>query len=155
MPQKTFGELFMASRGKPIAYRDLTVHAAHELVLTSNAVLIVRFVRSNSGVRQALRLASKDVEMDFDGQLLKDAVLWTDTAPPAFRVGLAPKKQLGTVLAWNAWMRDGCMDAWIGNGGMLIEKTADGFRLRCSDGVGEPDFDDLVVDLAIRPSGTA
>jgi len=36
--------------------------------------------------------------------------------------------------------------------GMLIDKTDDGYTIRCSDGLGDPTFVDLTVNVAVRSS---
>jgi hypothetical protein len=55
------------------------------------------------------------------------------------------------VRAWNVWRDDSStIGAWVGNAGMLIEDLGDSrVRLCCSDGFGEPTFDDLVVDMRV------
>lgn len=37
--------------------------------------------------------------------------------------------------------------AWLGNAGMIVEHDGDTWRLRCSEGSGEPSFDDLLVEI--------
>jgi hypothetical protein len=49
---------------------------------------------------------------------------------------------------WNCWEVNGVMHAWLGNAGMRVERTPNGaIQLRCSDGDGVPDFEDLVVRI--------
>jgi hypothetical protein len=55
-----------------------------------------------------------------------------------------------TVRVWNVWRgRQAAMQAWIGDGAMIVEHNADGtITLGCSDGGGAQTFDALVVRLA-------
>jgi len=46
------------------------------------------------------------------------------------------------------------MMAWLGNAGMLVETQDDAVILKCSDGVGSPDFEDLVVELSLKHGHT-
>jgi hypothetical protein len=58
------------------------------------------------------------------------------------------------VRIWNAWWEDalgGFMNAWKGNAGFLTEPDPDGsLWLRCSDGIGDPNFTDLVVRVDLQ-----
>ena len=52
---------------------------------------------------------------------------------------------------WNTWVHEGTEHAWTGNSGIMVEDldapdgAAGRVRLWCSDGLGPPSFDDLVV----------
>ncbi|MCE9637678.1 MAG: hypothetical protein K8T90_18415 [Planctomycetes bacterium] len=149
MTRKTFGELYAATRGGPIRYEGHDVHPAYEITTSAPIALDVGFVRASPTVRQALRVAVDGGTILVNGQQLRDVILWTDTAPPRQRLDVQPNGAQCRITVWNAW-DDGGMQAWIGDCGMLIEPTSTGVRLRCSDGVGGPDFDDLVVELVTR-----
>jgi hypothetical protein len=54
---------------------------------------------------------------------------------------------------WNQW-RDssGGIFASIGNQGIVVvRESADSVELHCSDGVGDPHFEDLIVRLTFTP----
>jgi hypothetical protein len=51
---------------------------------------------------------------------------------------------------WNSWSYEGVDSSWLGNAGMLVESSATGYLLRCSDGLGDPAFDDLVVRVEVQ-----
>jgi hypothetical protein len=82
MPDRTFGALFVESRGEPIQFEGKTVHAAYELGTSAPVALEVRFRRAASVVRQALRLAVQHGRLGVNSQSLHDVVLWVDTAHP-------------------------------------------------------------------------
>lgn len=80
----------------------------------------------------------------------KHLTLWQDTAPEEVCV-LITKRKKARLMIWNIW-RDtiGGQDvtqAWLRNSGMRIERSVDGGEtiLRCSDGIGPVNFDDLIV----------
>lgn len=58
---------------------------------------------------------------------------------------------------WNSWLVGDAEHAWTGNSGLVVEEldTPEGanirLRLWCSDGLGDPQFDDLVVVVTIGP----
>jgi len=58
---------------------------------------------------------------------------------------------------WNTWVREGTEHAWTGNSGIMVEEldppdgAAGRVRLWCSDGLGPPSFDDLIVVITHGP----
>lgn len=144
----TLGEQFVRSRGKPIEYKGQTVHAIYELAISRGQRLTIWFRSVRPQPRQGLRLVINKGTLDINGEQLKDVVLWTDTAPEIVEVHALPPRSGGTLKIWNTWIGSlGSMDAWTGNSGMLVEPTTDGVVLRCSAGIGEPDFSELVVEI--------
>lgn len=87
----------------------------------------------------------------------KHITLWRDTAPKEICVVVVAKKN-ARLRVWNIW-RDAIngqdvTQAWLRNSGMRIEPSGRPSEtvLRCSDGVGPVDFDDLVVGLKAFPA---
>jgi hypothetical protein len=118
--------------------------------------------------------AAEDDEYDFDPSIVSDSVtLIADqlrriefaiaTEPDAedsdeaalSQEPLSPKPI--TLQIWNSWLLGDAEHAWIGNSGMVVEElsvpddAAARMRLWCSDGLGDPQFDDLVVVVTIGP----
>ncbi len=62
-----------------------------------------------------------------------------------------------TLQLWNSWLIGDAEHAWTGNSGVVVEELdvpegADArLRLWCSDGLGDPQFDDLVVVITVGP----
>lgn len=52
------------------------------------------------------------------------------------------------VICWNSWIVDDIEHAWIGEAGMRLGGT-EPIRLECNDGLGETEFNDLVVELTV------
>jgi len=141
----------LESRGAPIPFGGQQVHSIYRFEVVTRAAVRVTFVRADPSVREALRFKIEGGDFVVRGQVLKDVVLWSDTAPRDSDIDVLPTGSGCLVKVWNAWADENCiMQAWIGNGGMVIEEHAGWVRLRCSDGVGAPDFNDLVVDLAVE-----
>ena len=147
---KTFGERFGESRGEPFEFAGKLVHAILEREVESGTKLQIVFHRFNPSVPQALdTVLEKGHLLIANQKFKKGAILWTETAPRVVEVVCITKLARTTFKAWNAWKdEDGITMAWIGNGGMLIEEREGVTVLKCSDGVGEPQFDDLVVEIS-------
>ena len=84
-------------------------------------------------------------------QKLNSPVFWKDTTPSTFIFKCFPKKETGQLNLWNIWQYiDGRVDAWIGNAGIIVEQEDEGICFfRCSSGIGDIDFDDLVFRLIL------
>jgi hypothetical protein len=75
-------------------------------------------------------------------------ILRLDTAPDTIEVRYNPSRQGSRITIYNGWINEsGGTDAWLMHAGMLVEETGNKMTLRCSDGRGEPTFDDLVVEI--------
>lgn len=83
-----------------------------------------------------------------NNQEAKHIILWVDTAPSDVEIVCKAPRTGAVIRIWNAW-RDsaGTTQAWLRNAGMLVDATGAGVILRCSDGLGPPDFDDLIVKI--------
>ncbi len=79
----------------------------------------------------------------------RDFVIWQDSAPLSFNLGVSwGEGQSRSIRFWNGWEVGGVQHVWTGNSGMWVsEDPGGGFLVRCSDGVGSPDFGNLVVVL--------
>ena len=112
--------------------------------------LRVQFRARASDLRQGIRLKIRGGEMEVDGVLASDFVFWQDVSPDEFDVQVRWKtKGARSLRVWNCWEVNGVMHAWLGNAGMRVELVSpSALILRCSDGDGEPSFDDLVVGIS-------
>lgn len=111
--------------------------------------LCLEFLGSKAHPVQGLQLRIRGGKLKIDGVEATDFVLWTDTAPESVTVTVRRTGRGKTTLKlWNVWR--GGLDvtqAWLGNAAIQVERSADPTHvvLRCSDGEGEPDFEDLIV----------
>jgi len=147
---KTFGEMFVESRGGAIRHGDMSVVQMLELLIDPECDVHFGFVASNTEVTQGLALKVKSGNLVINGHSITDAVLWRDTAPDivvAHPVAARGEPRV-RLRVWNVWR--GASDvtqAWIGNAGLVVNDDDDGIVIHCSDGVGEPDFHDLIVRI--------
>lgn len=142
-------ERLAEAKGAPIRLGEVEVRAIYELRFIDETALNVTFQQFRKDRAQALRLKAEGGILVANGLTLRDAAFWTDTAPQTFRVSFQPKHDGGVVKMWNEWRDDsGTEHAWIGNAGMVVTVDADRtISLKCSDGIGVPSFDDLVVTI--------
>jgi hypothetical protein len=152
--KKTLAELFMKSRGKPIEYNGITVHSAVFRHVKKPGRFMVRFIKAKPEPIQALR-----INIDKGGALtireLADIergdpkiILRLDTCPDVAEVVYRPSPQGGRLTFYNAWIDENDqIDAWVMHAGMIVEETEKKILLACSDGIGEPSFDDLIVEI--------
>lgn len=112
----------------------------------------VRFVSVKSQLPQGLRLRARGGVMTVGSTTTDDLVLWRDTAPDTVQVKVAWKPRGARSLrVWNAWRVREVTQAWLGNAGMRVSADEGRvFQLRCSDGEGGPDFQDLVAEVHVR-----
>lgn len=116
---------------------------------TSTKRLSVDFQQRGSELRQGIRLKVRGGQLEVNGVKESDVVLWQDASPRQVDVVLQWAEQGARSLrVWNCWEVNGVMHAWLGNAGMRVEQASRStVILRCSDGHGEPSFEDLVVGI--------
>lgn len=142
--------LFAEQRTNQIDW-DGPLYSLYELP-SDGAKLAVRFKSAISTPPQGLRLKIRGGVFEANGVVTDDLTLWQDTAPPDVAVLLRWKSKRGRSLrVWNAWRVKDVTQAWLGNAAMRVAVGRNGlFKFSCSDGVGPPDFSDLVVEIGIR-----
>lgn len=145
----SFSEMFAEARSTHIAWDGGEIYGLYEFdsLPTAFDIQFVNFAAEPiQGLRMKIRggkLTVGDVEHD-------EIVLWTDTAPSYVDVKVDGLH--GSVLrVWNVWRTaSGIEHAWLNNAAMKIEHPSnEEVLLRCSDGVGGSDFDDLVVRVTV------
>lgn len=118
---------------------------------TSATRVGVEFSHRGSKLRQGIRLKIRGGDLEVNGVSGPDVVLWQGASLHRVDV-LVRWTEHGarSLRVWNCWEVNGVMHAWLGNAGMRVERVPGGVVvLRCSDGLGDPDFEDLVVELAV------
>jgi len=101
---------------------------------------------------QALKLAVDKGNFRVNGILASTVAIWTHTSPETTVLEVVGRRAR-SVDIWNSWSFDGVDSAWLGNAGMLIGSDGATHTVRCSDGLGEPTFDDLVVKISVNTNG--
>ncbi len=149
---KTLSQLLAEARGAPIRFGDVEVRAIYEIDIRANSMMQVSFVHSTSAAPQALRVKAEGATLTVNAVTVKEAIYWTDTAPKDFDVSVVLTRTIGKLKMWNEWRSPGGLqNAWIGNAGMVVVDSGSELLLKCADGIGEPTFDDLIVQIRIIP----
>lgn len=142
--------IFTAQQASQIDW-DGPLFSLYELP-TAGCRVSLEFRSVCSAFRQGVRLKVRGGQLEIDGVEATDFALWYDTAPSQVEVNVRWKgKGPRSLRIWNSWEHNGVAHAWLGNAGMRVEEVEPGrFLLRCSDGEGEPNFDDLVVGVTVE-----
>jgi len=119
-----------------------------QLDVKSGDTIQVRRVSTSSLRAQALKVGADKGELRANGVLTPVAAIWTHTAPKVATLEVVGRKTR-TLELWNSWSYDGVDSSWIGGAGMRVESDGNAHTLLCSDGVGEPNFEDLVVEVTV------
>lgn len=147
---KTLSSLFAEQQTNEIDW-DGPLYSLYDLP-TDASQLTIRFMSGKTRPPQGLRLKMRGGAMSVESTAAAEIVLWQDSAPEEVRIELTWKpKGKRSLCVWNAWRVKDVTQAWLGNAGMRVT-AGEGrvFRLCCSDGEGDPDFTDLVVEVHVR-----
>jgi hypothetical protein len=143
--EKSLIQLFRESKLAPITFRGQTVHLSYKRQVT-RSYLGVRFLKASSVRRQALVIALDKGVLFFDDQSSSQMVLWQNKAPSYLELRCEPSQTETTITIWNGW-DNGSLMYGEGNTGMIVEVAGQKVELRCSDGLDEPNFDDLMAEV--------
>jgi hypothetical protein len=153
----TLADRFRAARATRIDVDGRQVHSVYAIPVAGSSLLNVRRRHVTAERPQSLRLGAA-VDLVANGHRSRDLVLRSATLPS--RADITVEADDPTIVyVWNTWTIEHTEHAWLGNAGMLVEYDLTGVnptvRLRCSDGVGPADFDDLRLDIEIAPRSVA
>jgi hypothetical protein len=152
---EALADLFAAARSPTIEWDGATVHAMWE-VDPAPTELAIEFRGATALPVQGLAVKLEGGVLRANGVEAKHLTLWQDTAPPVVDVVVA-KRGKAKLRIWNIWRGavggHDVTQAWLGNSGMRIEASSEPNEtiLRCSDGVGSVNFDDLIVGVKAIP----
>ena len=146
--KETLAELFTQAQGPTVDYNGLTVHGAVFRPVKKPSRFIVRFIKYVERPVQALLIDIDTGKLFVEDSVSSKMILRLDTSPHVVEVRYEPSHQGSKVIIYNGWINEnGGTDAWLMHSGMLVEETGNKMILRCSDGLGEPTFDDLIVEI--------
>lgn len=140
---------FRSGNGRKIKWDGQAVHSLIQLNVKQGDTIEIRRVQSSPTRAQALKVAVDKGSLRANGVSVSPIAIWTHTSPEQVTLEVVGRRTK-SIDIWNSWSFDGVDSSWLGNAGILIESTGDVHTLRCSDGVGEPSFDDLVVEVVIQ-----
>ena len=162
-PSRTLADRFRTQRTDRIRVDGIEIVSMAEVELPADSVLEVLVEDSRPDIEQSLRLLAKSgdditiVDADFEPA---ESILVLGETYPAFEVEFVGPEG-GKLQLWNSWILGDGEHAWIGNSGIIVESlpvpegASSRMRLWCSDGLGDPDFDDLVLLLTVGPKTAA
>jgi hypothetical protein len=152
MSADTLSYRFQQSKGAPVAFAGRLVQPIFQKTLGSGrqAIAVRRLAATTSPV-QGLRLKAVKGRIEVNGQDHPEIILWADTSPPVLDLAVACANGC-ELKCWNVWKYGDIVQAWIGNAGMHVAEADGRVTLACSDGVGDADFADLVVELEFSAS---
>lgn len=148
-----FEALFIAAQANEIDWHG-PLFGFYELPAGTTR-LTLTFEASNADCPQGLCIKVRGESMRIQDVASPVFNIWTDTAPKRTEIKVVWKKTRTTpksLRVWNIWRRVTekweITEAWSGNSGMRVEDHDDGsWTFRCSDGVGDPDFNNLVATI--------
>lgn len=144
----SLNERFAESQGAPIELDGRLVDGIHRLPVRPPAPIEVTVLKHSIQRAQGLALRVKPGRLAINDVKSKAMDLGTDTMPgPIVSITLEAPADIVELTIWNLWRHQGQTWAFSRNAGMLVEPADDGVILRCSDGFGEVNFDDLVVQV--------
>ncbi|MBF6328221.1 tetratricopeptide repeat protein [Nocardia transvalensis] len=90
------------------------------------------------------------------GRRLRGVDVWTDAMADGIELEVCAAGPDASFTLTPVWMdMRGTTESWTGNYGVVIERTPEGKPLlRCSTGVGPPDFGELVVEMTVTAAPT-
>ncbi|MGH3351032.1 MAG: hypothetical protein ACRDPS_10235 [Nocardioides sp.] len=146
-------ELFAEQQTNVIDWNGTVIYGLFEFNEVPTGVRLTFASAAESPV-QGVQLRIRGGVLEANGVEGEDIVLWRDSAPSSVVVSVRRRGRGKTSLKlWNVW-RGGhdVTQAWLGNSAIQVEgdPASDSFRLRCSDGQGEANFDDLVLDVELE-----
>lgn len=146
-----FGERYIRE-GQVIQFGDLTVHQRLNIPSVGPGLGVrVQFVDYKEVPEQAICLETSRGKLVVNGQRSSGIILWAGTSPQEVDIRLTNKVH-ADIRIWNAWkdQKYGDIRSGVRYCGILLELEQEScWTLRCSDGVGPPDFGDLVVRIEV------
>ena len=145
----TLSDEFVTADTDTINHRGRIVKALVRIPVRDGST--VRVIRRNAcrDRVQGLKISLNKGMLDVNGTRAPAVSLWSNTSPD--EVELQVRGQGATTLeVLNCWSMGGVDCSWVGNAGMVTPTTTSGLSLRCSDGVGEPEFSDLEAEIVVE-----
>lgn len=149
--QLTLSEMFEQTESNAIEWRDHVVRAVVRLPVRDGDILRLRRLGSSRERAQAIKLALNSGSLRVNGLASQTLAIWSHTAPEEVEIQVEGRRA-ATLDVWNAWSLDGVDNSWLGNAGIIVQDHAGGHTMQCSDGVGDPDFADLVIWIGVQPA---
>lgn len=144
----SLAQSFAKGSGRRTKWQGTTIQSVIKADVSAGDRIAVTRVRSSRVRAQALKVAVDRGDLRANGVAVPVVSIWSHTAPERVELEVVGRRAK-SIDIWNAWSFEGVDSAWIGNAGMIVEHEGAGQVLRCSDGLGDPTFDDLVVRVEV------
>ncbi|NIF42986.1 hypothetical protein F3J14_19235 [Burkholderia sp. Tr-862] len=151
MTNVSLAQRFQEARAPKIEVDGRETYSLYELDLFSGeTVLSLDFVSNKKSTSQGIKIKALNCNVEVNNQILTDFFIWADHSPKHIPLNVTIKKGgKATLKVWNVWKHDDVSHAWIGNAGMLVKRADRHIAFHCSDGIGDPDFEDLVFTIEV------
>jgi hypothetical protein len=143
----TFADRFECTKGAPIQHEGRELHTSLTLQVASGDTIAITFLHTTDRPVQGIGIKCEKCEVSIAGTTSRSIGLWTDTAPRDVTIKVGKAKAGARLVLVNQWRDEkyGSTMYRLNNAAMEIVQQPDGSILaRCSDGWGEPNFNDLV-----------
>ena len=148
----TLAGAFRSGSGRQTQWRGQTVHSVLSIPVVEGDTIEVQRIGSSQVRAQALKLGLDRGDLRANGLLVPTVAIWSHTAPEIVTLQVVGRRAR-SVDIWNAWSSGGVDSSWLGNAAMTVDhdgaKVPDRWVIRCSDGLDEASFDDLIVELRV------
>lgn len=145
----SLADSFRSGNGRKAKWDGQTVHSVLDISVNDGDQIEVNRISASSARAQAVKLGVDKGTLRVNGIVVPLAAIWTHTSPQQCVLEVVGRRAR-SVDIWNSWSFDGVDSSWLANAAMIVERDGDNYVLRCSDGIGDPSFDDLVVKISIR-----
>lgn len=142
----SLARLFDKGDHRKATWQSTTIYSYLRFSINPGDTLRLTRQRSSPSRAQALKLALDKGELRANGVLMETAAVWSHSAPSEVTLEVVGRRAR-SIDIWNAWSLAGVESSWIGNSAMTVTSEGASHIIACSDGVGDVDFDDLVVRL--------
>lgn len=151
MTNISLAQRFQEARAPIIEVDGREIYGLYEIGVSSGETgLSLDFVSSKKSTIQGVNIKAVNCNVEINNRILTDFVIWEDRSPQHIPMNVTIKRGGKAALKiWNVWKYDDVSHAWIGNAGMLVKKDDGHIAFHCSDGTGEPDFEDLVFTIDV------
>lgn len=148
----TLAEKFAEAKGGPIVHEGQTLHWTYWLPVSKGQAIEVTFLSATSRPLQGVGVIIEGGELEVASIKSKQFALWSDTAPEHIMLRVARAKDSARVGFFNQWRDEvhGSTMYRINDAAIRVDHRPDGAAiLHCSDGRGELNLTDMVVQLRV------
>lgn len=146
---ETFSSQFQKNKGEPISFDGIEVRPIFTKKLEKSICsMVIHRIKAKKEPVQGVRMKVIKGKINVNGVSYPEMIFWADTSPETVNIIITSKDGC-ELKVWNVWRADGLIQAWVGNSGLSVESHNNKIKLLCSDGTGEPNFSDLIIDMEI------